>query len=275
MSNQEYVEDEINLRDYIKVILKRKKIILTVFFVAVITTAIASFLMPKVYEVTSTIQIGRIDELLMEKEKVKEILSGQNLLEPIIKELDLDIEPDKSSRNIKIEDIKNTNLLKIKVQYPDPEMVVKINKAIADSFVSRGQGIYQERLSLINERLKELEIEIKDTEEDIKRTQSLIIKVAGLTTIPQQEVTLRTILLQNTLSNYKNHLSTLKDRRNELKIALFKAEDFKIVEQPIEPKYPIKPKKKLNILISGIFSLMMGIFLAFFMEYWQSPKKET
>jgi uncharacterized protein involved in exopolysaccharide biosynthesis len=37
MSNKEFAEDEIDLRDYIKVILKRRKIIFTIFFVSVIT----------------------------------------------------------------------------------------------------------------------------------------------------------------------------------------------------------------------------------------------
>ena len=55
MPNQNYAEDEINLRDYINTILKRKKLILSVFFVAVVTTAVVSFLMPKVYEVSMLI----------------------------------------------------------------------------------------------------------------------------------------------------------------------------------------------------------------------------
>lgn len=65
MPNQEYAEDEIDLRKYIEVILKRKKIIFGVFFVVVITITIISFLMPKIYEATSVVQIGNIDGLLI------------------------------------------------------------------------------------------------------------------------------------------------------------------------------------------------------------------
>ncbi len=57
MSNQEYGEDEINLRNYIMVMLKRKKLILAVFFGTLITAAIASLLMPGVYQATASIMI--------------------------------------------------------------------------------------------------------------------------------------------------------------------------------------------------------------------------
>jgi capsular polysaccharide biosynthesis protein len=229
--------------------------------------------MPQVYESASKIQLGSSDELLIKKEEAKQMLLSQGLLASVIKELNLDIEMDDLKEDIKIEDIKDTNLLEIKVKYPDADMVVKINKAIADSFISQGQGIYQERLSLVNERLRELEEEIKNREEDIERTQSLITGFAGSSALSQQDMSLRITLLQNTLLNYESHLYTLKNRRNGLKTLLSKAKDFKIVESPLEPKYPIKPNKKMNVLISGIVSLMAGIFLAFFMEYWQSSKK--
>ena len=50
--------------------------------------------------------------------------------------------------------------------------------------------------------------------------------------------------------------------------------EVKIVSLAAEPKYPIKPKKKQNIAISGIAGLMLGIFLAFFTEYMQSEEQK-
>ncbi|HEO63708.1 MAG TPA: hypothetical protein ENN78_00365, partial [Candidatus Omnitrophica bacterium] len=199
MENQQYIqEDEIDLRDYIKVILKRKKVILAVFFVAVITATIVSFLMPKIYQTSSVIQIGSIDELLINKQEAKEILLSHTFLEPIVKELNLVVSPEQLNikikqlrENIKIEDIKDTNLLKIKVEYPDPDKVVKINMAVINSFISQSQPVYQQRLSLINERLKELEVEVKNIQDDIKRTQDLITQPSTVSGISQQEVSLR------------------------------------------------------------------------------------
>jgi len=273
MPNQGYVEDEINLVDYIKVILKKKKLILSIFFVAVITTTIISFRLPKIYESTSTIKIGNIGELLINKAEAREMLVSQNLLEPIIKKLNLDVGVKQLKKKIKIEDIEDTNLLRIKVKYHNPDIAVKINRGIVSSFISQGQAIYQERLSLINERLRELGAEVKNTEEDIRRTQNLIAGLSSSTAISQQDISLRIILLQNTLSSYKSYLYTLHNQRNELKISLSKVKDFKVIETPRKPKYPLKPNKKQNIVIAGIVSLMFGTFLAFFDEYWEKSKK--
>ena len=61
MSEEKKVENEVNLIDYVNVILKRKKIIIFWFFILVIITAILSFfVLPKVYEVSTSIEIGRL-----------------------------------------------------------------------------------------------------------------------------------------------------------------------------------------------------------------------
>ncbi|MEI7998547.1 MAG: Wzz/FepE/Etk N-terminal domain-containing protein [Candidatus Omnitrophota bacterium] len=51
------IEDEIDLRKYIEIIIKRKKFILGIFFVVVAFTAVTSFFQPKVYKATATLMI--------------------------------------------------------------------------------------------------------------------------------------------------------------------------------------------------------------------------
>jgi len=56
MENQQFTkEDEIDLREYIKVIIKRKKLIISLFSIAVIIAAVSSMMTPKVYKATATI----------------------------------------------------------------------------------------------------------------------------------------------------------------------------------------------------------------------------
>ena len=47
---------------------------------------------------------------------------------------------------------------------------------------------------------------------------------------------------------------------------------LKITSLAYEPREPIKPNKKLNILIAGVLGLFVGIFVAFFLEFWQKGK---
>lgn len=50
------------------------------------------------------------------------------------------------------------------------------------------------------------------------------------------------------------------------------ADLLKITSLAYEPRAPIKPNKKLNILIAGVLGLFVGIFVAFFLEFWQKEK---
>jgi len=270
---QEIYEDEIDLREYVNVIIKRKKLILAIFLVSVVTAAIVSLMMPKIYEITTTVQLGSVNELLIKNEEAKAIILNQNLLLSVINELSLKMRFESLQKAIKISDLAGTNLLKIKITYPGIDTALKINDAIINPFIAQGQIIYQERLAIINERLNELDAEIKNAEGDISRTQALISGLPNANNISQSDVSLRIILLQNTLPNYESNLTTLRNQRNGLKLMLVDAKDFKIFDAPIKPKYPVGPKKKQNVLIAGIMSLMFSIFLAFLIEFWQKEKE--
>lgn len=58
-------------------------------------------------------------------------------------------------------------------------------------------------------------------------------------------------------------------------MVLTKAKDFKIIDFPFKPDFPVKPNKRFNVAIAGIISLMFGIILAFFIEFWQSSKQKN
>lgn len=271
MDNQQYLpEEEIDLRKYINVLVKRKNLILAIFLVAVVGSSITSLLMPKVYEITSTVQLGNISGLLIGKEDAKGMILNQNSLLSVIKELNLKIDVESLKKNIEIKDVKDADLLTIKITYPDIDMILKINDAILNPLITQGQGIYQKRLALTNERLKELDIEIKNTEADINETQNLIFGHPDSTKVSQSDLALGVVLLQNTLPNYENNLTALRNQRNRLKLSLSEIKDFKIFDAPIKPQNPIGPKKRQNVINFGIIGLTVGVFLAFFMEFWQN-----
>jgi uncharacterized protein involved in exopolysaccharide biosynthesis len=72
--------------------------------------------------------------------------------------------------------------------------------------------------------------------------------------------------------NIKAYLSAGKTNsiNEEVKIAVATESGLvKIASLAYEPEYPIKPNKKLNILIAGVLGLFVGIFVVFFLEFWQ------
>ena len=270
--NQYVEEDEIDLMEYINVIIRRKKLILGIFLAAVGIAVIVNLRMPKVYEVTSTIQLGSLNGPLIKNEDAKAIILNQNALLSVINELNLKTIPDGLQKDIKVSDISGTELLKIQITYPGIDTALKINDAITKPLIAEGQSIYKERTSIISERLKELYEAIKNAEGDIVRTQNLIMNIPSSKDITQAEVSLRMIILQNTLPQYENNLAGLRNQRNDLQIMLFNSRDFKVFDAPIRPKKPVGPKKTQNVILVGILSLMFGVFLAFFMEFLKKCK---
>lgn len=264
MENQQYMqEDEIDLRECINILIKRRKLVLVIFIVSIVTTVLANLWIPKIYEITSTIQLGSVDELLIKKEEAEEIILSQNSLLSIIKELNLKIGAENLKKDIKINGVNGTNLLKINIVYPDINIALKINDLVVSPLITQGQIIYQERLSLVKERLKELDGEIKSIEEDIN------MKKARISGEPRAK---RWVILQTTPVDYENKLTELRNQKNELKLLLINAKDFRIFDQPIESKNPIKLKQQKVSIIAQLI-LLLGVLLVFFKEFWQKGKK--
>ncbi len=250
MQDLQYMqEDEIDLKECIKVLIKRKKLVLIIFIVLVVAAALANLWIPKVYEVTSTIQLGSIDGVLIKKEEAKDIILNQKLLLTIIKELDLKNGVDDLKKNITVCDVAMTDLLKIVIIYPDLNKAFKINETLANSLINQGRIIYQEQLSLAKKRLNELDEKIKDINK--KRNQKQIRLYED--------------------SKVKDNIIELWKQRNNLNVLIVKARDFEII-QPVNSMNQIKRNAE-KVLAAGVAILLLGVLSIFLFEFYQTDKK--
>ncbi|MBU1291421.1 hypothetical protein KJ898_06460, partial [bacterium] len=79
--------------------------------------------------------------------------------------------------------------------------------------------------------------------------------------------------LEREYNTSKGVYDVLSQKNEEVKIAVATESGLvKIASLAYEPRGPIKPNKKLNILIAGVLGLFVGIFVAFFLEFWQKGK---
>jgi uncharacterized protein involved in exopolysaccharide biosynthesis len=273
MSEKEvFVEDEINLQDYINVLIKRKSIIFIIFCVSVIATTIFSFFVPKTYLSGAVIQIGVVGEPLIKKSEVEEIVRFYNFLYPIIKELKLETDVLKLKKAIKVDVIKDTDYLLIGVEYKDRDIGLKLCQEITNCFLAQANDLFKQRIDLVNRHLEELDRYMKSVYSDIVNMQKLISDISSLKKLTNTKEVIKIVLLQNLLPSYQANYLSLINQRNDLQLDLIKAKEFKLTELVSNPK-PIKPSKILNVTIFGIIGLMTGIFLAFFQEFWEKEKE--
>lgn len=76
-------------------------------------------------------------------------------------------------------------------------------------------------------------------------------------------------LLLNVIATERNNRNYLIGEISSLKEELINYEGFKIINPATQPVAPIKPNKKLNIAIAGVLGLFLGVFAAFFIEFWE------
>ncbi len=170
-------EQEVNLRDYIRVIKKRKKTILLLFFIAVIASAVVSFVLPPVYEARLAMKIGDIIDVdTLEKELIEspiaasQFLKGPQVLIEAIKDLGLPYTLERFRKKVVVEPVRETeDLVQIKVDANDPGEVVNIANYLGTKLLERHKEIkklyenkkeiitrYDEQVRQINEELDEI-----------------------------------------------------------------------------------------------------------------------
>ena len=171
-------EQELSLKDCIGVIKKRKKIILLVFLIAVIGSAVLSFVLPPVYEVKSTIKIGQIVDLsTFEKIPIEsavasaQFFQGSQVLGDAIRDLKLPFTLKKLRKRISAEPVgQEEDLVEIRVEMIQARQALNVANYLVDRLRERHQQIkqlhenksqilarYDEHIASIAKQLSEVE----------------------------------------------------------------------------------------------------------------------
>lgn len=156
-------EDEDNLRDYINVVLKRKKIIISILLIPTITTAVVLLLMPKIYQAITQIMItpSSLERTLdptqlsldISRTKEGEYTSGRptmsiethkslllsNLIlakisEKVKSPKDEKVTLESLRKCLDIEEVKKTSIIELKVKNKEPNMAKEIANIWANEY---------------------------------------------------------------------------------------------------------------------------------------------
>ena len=187
----EIQEEEIDLREYINVLLKRKGIIILIFLIAVSTAALVSyFVLKPVYEASTILMISKPKYQVELEPKIQtqfnpevslatyeSLIKDREIEEEVIKKLNLDQPPNELTPGnlqgmITIESLKNTNLIKMNLQAGEPKLAKDIANVWASLFVEKNkdlnlqeskeaQGFIEEQLQISDQSLTKIEEEIR------------------------------------------------------------------------------------------------------------------
>jgi len=272
MEEEKKYEEEIDLRDYINVILKRKWGILAIFLVAVIITTVISFLMPKTYQSSALLEIGKIRGNYIETPQDQISFLGQPAtLQTLSKKLDM---PEQQLPLLKksIKTNVSGKFLEISAQANQSLKAKSIVDATTDLLIERHQSILEKEKNISQQ-------EIQKIKDNIQETENLIIETTKETDRLKYPKTVAEGLLAQsyvtTLNEVKDNLEKLKsDLLNKERELNYGFSESHIVAPAIEPIKPVAPNKKQNVAIAGILGLFIGILWAFAAEFFSKEKNK-
>ncbi|MBU1486477.1 hypothetical protein KKH56_00250 [bacterium] len=229
-------EKEIDLRDYLRVICQRKKMIGSIFILAVLVSGIISLLLPKTYSAEALVKIGKVTSIGFGKageyagvfrssedvdnlQEASYVLKGDSSIMGLRERLKLSEKElpigYKKNQIISITPLEETSSIRISCLTKRPALAKDMADALAGQFMARQK--------IIIERKKET----------FEQAQNM----------------------------FKGQFT-------------FNIEPSEILSSAAIPEYHLKPKIGLNILVAGITSLMVGILAAFILEYREKGKKD-
>lgn len=272
------MEEEINLRELIEVLINGKWIIIGICFVAVLAAGVLSFfVLPEKYEARATIMFDNsfIGQQGLSLESYKELILSPARMEYVYNELQLgdkDYTMTSFKNSVKTEVNKEAGLVSITAAGTDPELV----RQIVNLFGQISVNDFRQRLIYNKER--EI-IKAEKMLENINQEMANIPKLLGTTEVKERGG--QVILIPEVNPMYEK-LSARWDEVNSL-VTQLKADKeyleeglktggkglFIILQNAPLPEEPVSPRKMLNMAVAGVLGLMVSVFVVFFREFWR------
>jgi len=274
-------DDEINLLDYLRVVYKFRRMIVLICLIAVVTTAIASLLLPKVYAATASVvppldilqresgianRFGAMKSSILSEaigvtsiaNMYAGILKSRAVTGRIVDRFNLMNVYEAEYRNGAIEtlkgntaiDVSNEGIVRVTVEDTDPNRAA----AMANAYVTEldkqnkrlSSGQATSKRVFLESRLREIEQELSNIEN-----------------IPAKQAQIKEMLYE--LLSRECELARIEEAKSMPTI--------QVLDEAVVPEKKSKPKRRQMVMLSGVASLFFAIFIAFGREYFTKVKE--
>lgn len=296
-------KSEVYLSDYLRILKGHKAVIITFFFITVLTVTIGSFLAEPVYRATVTllvdvespnmltttdsISLGATNYYAYKEyfQSQKEIIKSRSIARQVFKELKLGQNKDyldakdpikKFLGSVEVELVRDTRLLWLHVDNKDPRLAADIANRIAVVYVARNLSYItkNEVLNLLKNEYLKLQTKISEYSKIYKPKHPKMIRLKQ----EMEQMVAKIKEEKERVGGYelkKSSSSELIPDTSSFVLRGLKANNITIQDPAEVPASPFKPRKRLNILLSIIVGLFGGLGLAFFFEYLDDTVKDV
>lgn len=273
--------EEVSLTEFIRVLLKRKNIVLNVTLIALIIAGIYSFISPKIYRISTLLEIGSINKSNDLRNSSSLIESPEQIVEKIKNDVyGIEIRKrvnisEKEFPIMKADSIKDTSLVMIEIKSDKTDFAKKILEQVDDLIMSDHQEEIKVKKELINQDIERITEKIKGSEEEKNNLEAKVDAIQKVSIIQQDPGTQFALFdSKEKLAKKKQEIENLYIEINSLKASLDNIKPTIVIRAPIVPDKPINPGIALNIILASIFGILVGFFVVFSKEWFEQNKKD-
>jgi uncharacterized protein involved in exopolysaccharide biosynthesis len=255
---------------YLDVLVRQRWVIIGTTVVTCAVVTLGTFMTPATYTASTTLRVSQVhtgsieyvDYMYAQRlmNTYVEILKSRPVLEETIQRLDLAVEPIDLLRQIKVEALPETELIRITCEERSPWRARDIANTLGALLVEQSQILYpggsKSAREILEEQLEGIE---SDLEQDRASLEALISRVGA--TGPGVDTLRDTIALEE--ETYAMLLSQYEQARVD---EAMRANSITVVEAAVEPEAPSSPNKGLNAVLGILVGLGGGAGLAFLLE---------
>jgi uncharacterized protein involved in exopolysaccharide biosynthesis len=281
-------EYEVDLRDYFRVIWRKKWIILGVFLAAVVAALLLSLGMPNQYRAEAFYQLNQAPQATGIKlnspsiQAAVAMLSSRELLQQAAREAEVG-DGAVITDGLKVTSQKG-DLLQLELKgtlSPDAlqRVLTKLIELFSAKVRAQLQGEIEEELSQIARRTELLEEEGASLKDQIDKL--LGEEGNAQLKVGEFDTTLEGFALRQELSSLYARLSPIQRELDNLRLsqeelsnlANLNWEPLLTISPPYASTAPVGPNRKMNVAVAGVLGLFVGILLAFFVHYMEGGKE--
>lgn len=276
------------LRQFLAVIWKRLWLILLATGLVAGMTYYLSITTTPVYSTSTTLTIDLAgsdprdvySSVVLSERVAKtyvEQIKAPVLLKEVIDRLGLSMSTSQLGGIVKVQQIRDTQLIQVSVEDTNPVRGKEIAASLAETFIQQNEARQQARYET---RWRELEEEIGVLEKSIDETQKAIASI-GSPLDPQnvdlpEFVRLELTRLETQLSRDQTQYVILLRSQEDFRLAAARYTDNITILSPAEvPQRPVKPRTGLNTILGLISGVVLGVSTAFLLEYLDDTLKTS
>lgn len=242
---------------------------------------IVSSLTTPVYEATTTLLINQAPSTgaspdynsLLTSERLaktyRELLTKRPVLQKVIASLNITMTESQLAKNIKVQTVRDTQLLTLSVDDTDARRAILIANQIGKEFSLQNQDLQTSRYSATK---KSLEDELAKIQSDISRTETSLAAIKSPTT-PEQVS--EQSGLQAQLAQFRNSYSTLLKSFEDVRLAEAQSVSNLTTVEEAQSAPRIKPNTISSIILATFIGLLLAFGIVFLVEYLDDSVKNT